>query len=162
MTEPAETTEAVRRFNRFYTRQIGVLNEGFLQSPFSLTQGRVLYELAHQAGPTATELSTALGLDTGYLSRILRRFERQGLLQRERSRADGRRSHLGLTAKGRAAIAGLDARSQEEVRGMLGHLSEPDQRRLLESMRTIERLLGAPVEPAPGYLLRPHQPGDMG
>jgi len=153
---------AVRRFNRFYTRQIGVLNEGILQSPFSLTEGRVLYELAHQARPTATDLSTALGLDTGYLSRILWRFERRGLLEREQSAADGRRSHLGLTAKGRAAIKGLDARSQAEVRGMLSHLSEPDQRRLLESMRVIERLLGAPGEPAPGYLLRPHQPGDMG
>jgi DNA-binding MarR family transcriptional regulator/GNAT superfamily N-acetyltransferase len=159
---PDSRAAAVRRFNRFYTRQIGVLNEGFLQSPFSLTEGRVLYELAHQERPTASEVSAALGVDTGYLSRILRRFERHGLVKRERSRADGRRSHLGLTAKGRAGLAALDARSQGDVRDMLSHLSEPDQRRLLESMRTVERLLGAPAEPAPGYLLRPHQPGDMG
>jgi DNA-binding MarR family transcriptional regulator/N-acetylglutamate synthase-like GNAT family acetyltransferase len=159
---PDARAAAVRRFNRFYTRQIGVLNEGFLQSPFSLTEGRVLYELAHQERPTATEVSTALGVDTGYLSRILRRFERRGLVKRERSPADRRSRHLTLTAKGRSAIDALDARSQAEVRSVLNHLTEPDQRRLLEAMRTVERLLGGSAASAPGYVLRPHQPGDMG
>lgn len=153
---------AVRRFNRFYTRQIGVLNEGFLQSPFSLTEGRVLYELAHRDRPTAAEVGTALAVDTGYLSRILRRFERRGLVKRERSPADGRSRQLALTAKGRSAIESLDARSQAEVGGVLSHLTEPDQRRLVEALRTVERLLGGPAAAASGYVLRPHQPGDMG
>jgi DNA-binding MarR family transcriptional regulator/N-acetylglutamate synthase-like GNAT family acetyltransferase len=159
---PDTRAAAVRRFNRFYTRQIGVLNEGFLQSPFSLTQGRVLYELAHQERPTATKVSSALGLDTGYLSRILRRFERRGLIKRERSPADRRSHRLALTTKGRSAIEVLDARSQTEVRGVLSHLTEPDQRRLLEAMRTVERVLGGPAGAAPGYVLRPHHAGDMG
>ena len=153
---------AVRRFNRFYTRQIGVLNEGLLQSPFSLGEARVLYELAQDKGPSASELSADLGLDAGYLSRMLRRFERRGLIAREPSESDGRRSLVALTRKGRAAFATLDARSHDEVREMLSRLAEPDQRHLLEAMRTVERLLGAPSQPAPGYLLRTHQPGDMG
>ncbi|HZE76489.1 MAG TPA: helix-turn-helix domain-containing GNAT family N-acetyltransferase [Gemmatimonadales bacterium] len=161
-TATDQRATAVRRFNRFYTRQIGVLNEGLLQSPFSLGEARVLYELAQDKGPSASELSADLGLDAGYLSRMLRRFERRGLIAREPSESDGRRSLVALTRKGRAAFATLDARSHDEVREMLSRLAEPDQRHLLEAMRTVERLLGAPSHPAPGYLLRTHQPGDMG
>ncbi len=96
---------AVRRFNRFYTRQIGLLEDGYLRSEFSLPEVRVLYELAHRDGPTAAELSRDLGLDPGYLSRILRAFETRRLVSRTRSAADGRQSHLALTARGRAAFA---------------------------------------------------------
>jgi DNA-binding MarR family transcriptional regulator/N-acetylglutamate synthase-like GNAT family acetyltransferase len=153
---------AVRGFNRFYTQKIGVLNEGLLKSRFSLTEGRVLYELAHRERPTATELCGDLGLDAGYLSRILRRFEQDGLVTRTTSRDDGRQSLLALTAKGRAAFAPLDARSRQEIGAMMNGLGEPDQARVAAAMATIGRLLGArPQNDAP-YLLRPHQPGDMG
>jgi DNA-binding MarR family transcriptional regulator/N-acetylglutamate synthase-like GNAT family acetyltransferase len=153
---------AVRRFNRFYTQKIGVLHEGLLGSPFSLSEARVLYELAHREGPTATELSRDLGLDAGYLSRILRGFEQRRLIGRTRSKADGRQTHLSLTRQGRAAFAPLDARSREEMGSILAKLSAAEQKRLVEAMHTVERLLGAPrVEKAP-YLLRPHRPGDMG
>lgn len=152
---------ALRRFNRFYTRQIGVLNESLLQSPFSLTEARVLYELAHRERPTASEISSELAVDPGYLSRLLRRFERRSLIARQPSDVDARRSHLALTAKGRAAFASLDARSHQEVRGLLGRLGEPEQRRLLAAMETIERLLD-PSTRATSYILRPPHPGDMG
>src|SRR5215207_9874764 len=134
---------AVRRFNRFYTRQIGVLNEGLLKSPFSLTEVRVLYELAHRDRPTATELGRELGLDAGYLSRILRGFEQRGLIERQPSEADGRQSHLRLTGEGRSAADALDARSREEIGLMLRALAAGEQRRLVEAMRTIETSLGA-------------------
>ncbi len=161
-----QRVEAVRRFNRFYTQQIGVLNEGLLRSPFSLTEVRVLYELAHHEQPTATELGKALGLDAGYLSRILRGFDRQGLIERKPSEADGRQSLLGLTEQGRQAFATLNARSRDEIGAMLGDLSAVEQQHLLEAMHAIEGLLRAPADhdraAKASYLLRPHQPGDMG
>ncbi len=153
---------AVRRFNRFYTKQIGLLHEGYLESPFSLSEVRVLYELAHRARPTATELAHELGLDAGYLSRILRGFEKQRLLERTASQADGRRSHLALTRRGRAAIAPLLARSHADIGAMLRRLPAAEQKRVLEAMRAIEKALGAPPEANATYVLRPHQPGDMG
>ena len=153
---------AVRRFNRFYTRQIGVLGEGYLDSPFSLTEVRVLYELAHRDGPSAATLASDLGLDAGYLSRILRSFEHRGFLQRSRSAADGRRAHLSLTARGRKAFAPLHTRSHEQITGLLARLPARGQRRLLEAMHTIEEVLEAKSERASAYLLRSHQPGDMG
>jgi len=153
---------AVRHFNRFYTRKIGVLHEGFLDSPFSLTQVRVLYELAHREQPTAAELSKELALDAGYLSRILQAFEKRGLIEKTPSDADGRQSLLSLTAQGREAFAPLNARSRDEIGAMLGDLSPVDQGRLIGAMQTIEALLGARPEPKTPYLLRPHQPGDMG
>ena len=154
--------DAVRSFNRFYTKQIGVLHEGLLGSPYSLTEVRVLYELAHREQPTAAELGKELGLDAGYLSRILRGFEKRGLIARVRSRTDGRQSLLSLTADGKKAFAPLNARSHDEVAGMLGRLSAAEQDRLIGAMRAIEVLLGARPEPKVPYLLRPHQPGDMG
>ena len=153
---------AVRRFTRFYTRQIGLLQEGDLLGPFSLAQARVLYELANRDKPTASELAADLGLDHGYLSRILRRFTEQGLLTRKRAADDCRQSLLTLTAKGRKAFAPLNARSHDEVGAMLAKLDDVDQRRVVAAMATVEQLLaGAPAEQPP-FILRPHRVGDMG
>src|SRR5215203_6047852 len=164
MTETAfdRRVGAVRRFNRFWTRRIGVLREGYLESPFSLTEVRVLYELAYREDTTASELGKELGLDTGYLSRILRGFEERGLIAKKPSETDGRRSLLRLTEGGREAFVPLDARSREDVGAMLDDLSVVEQDRLVGAMHTIERLLGARPEPKVPYLLRQHDTGDMG
>jgi DNA-binding MarR family transcriptional regulator/GNAT superfamily N-acetyltransferase len=156
--------EAVRRFNRFYTRQIGVLREGLLDSPFSLTQVRVLYEIAQHEGATATDVGRELQLDAGYLSRLLRGFEKKKLVERKSSDADGRQSHLWLTKMGRQTIASLQDRARDEVSGMLAPLNDQDQRRLMAAMDTIERLLGgeAAGSSSTSYILRPPQPGDIG
>ena len=151
---------AVRRFNRFYTSKIGVLH--YLGSDFSLAEVRVLYELANRATPpTAAQLGKDLNLDAGYLSRLIRGFERRGLLARTRSASDGRRSHLALTTAGRAAFTPLGARSHDEMVALLSPLSDPDQRRVIEAMETIEAVLGGGEGPPP-FTLRPHRPGDMG
>jgi len=152
----------VRRFNRFWTRQIGVLREGYLESPFSLTEVRVFYELAHREETTAGELGEELGLDAGYLSRILSGFQKHGLIRKRPSEADGRRRLLRLTERGREAFAPLEARSRSEIGAMLGGMSIAGQERLVEAMRAIERLLSFRPDPAVPYLLRPPQPGDMG
>lgn len=157
-----QRVEAVRRFNRFYTRQIGVLHEKLLRSPFSLTEARVIYELAHHDKTTATELGHELGLDAGYLSRLLRSFHKQGLIHRQPSETDGRQSILWLTEQGQEAFATLNARSRHEIEAMLNELSPAEQKRLVEAMAVIEELLGAQPEHRVPYILRPHQPGDMG
>ena len=163
MPEPLEPrVAAVRRFNRVYTRRIGVLQDSFLQSPFSLTEARVLYELAYRDRPTAAELATDLGLDHGYLSRILRGFCERGFLVRTTSTRDRRQSLLSLTAKGRMAFAPLDLRSQAEVAAMLGRLSVADQDRVVGAMRTIESALSDERRPDIPYILRPPRPGDLG
>jgi len=154
--------DAVRRFNRFYTRQIGVLHEKLLQSPFSLTEVRVLYELAHRDRPTASELAAGLGLDAGYLSRILRGFETSGLVRRKTAENDARQSLLTLTPKGRKTFAPLDAASTGEVRALLDRLSEEQQNRLVGAMSAIENLLGSERQEKVPYILRSHRPGDMG
>jgi DNA-binding MarR family transcriptional regulator/N-acetylglutamate synthase-like GNAT family acetyltransferase len=161
-TDLERRVEAVRGFNRFYTRRIGVLDEGLLKSPFSLTEVRVLYELAHRDRPTAAELGKDLGLDAGYLSRILRGFEGRGLVAREPSPVDGRESLLRLTRRGHKAFAPLDARARDEVATLLADLSEEGQGRLVGAMHTIEDLLGDRPGPKVPYLLRPPRPGDMG
>jgi DNA-binding MarR family transcriptional regulator/GNAT superfamily N-acetyltransferase len=153
---------AVRRFNRFYTKQIGLLNEGLLRSPFSLTEARVIYELAHHEKTTATELANELGLDAGYLSRILRGFKKQGLIEKQSSETDGRQSLLWLAEQGQEAFATLNARSHNEIEAMLNALSPEAQNRLVEAMHTVEGLLGAQPEQKVPYILRPPQPGDMG
>lgn len=155
---------SVRHFNRFYTRQIGVLQAGLLSSPFSLTEVRVLYELAHRHQPTAVEICQDLGLDAGYLSRMLRSFQEQGLIVRAPSATDGRRSHLGLTAKGQKVFLPLEERSNQQVATMLSALSPSHAKRLLGAMHVIEDLLvprTATDEKTP-YRLRTHKPGDMG
>jgi DNA-binding MarR family transcriptional regulator/predicted GNAT family acetyltransferase len=151
---------AVRRFSRHYTRVIGALQEGLLQSVFSLTEARVLYELAHQPGVTATALGRELGVDAGYLSRILAGFADHGLLERRADAADRRQSTLRLTAAGEAAFAPLNARSHAEVAALLAALPEPVQRELVTAMSRIETLLDG-VAPA-SWRLRGPQAGDIG
>jgi len=160
--EFGQRVQAVRRFNRFYTRQIGVLQEGLLNSSLSLTEVRVLYELANREKPTATELCKELGLDPGYLSRILRAFHKRGWIRRESSQHDARHSLVSLSKRGRSAFEPLNARSNQEVAKMLSALGPSQQSMVVEAMETIESTLspGAP-EKAP-YLLRTHQPGDIG
>jgi len=154
--------EAVRRFNRIYTTQIGVLHKGYLESPFSLTEVRVLYELAHREKTTASELARELGLDAGYLSRILRGFKKRGLIDKRTSEGDGRQSLLWLTAKGQEVFAPLNARAHDDIGAMLNRLSSVEQSRVIGAMHTIEELLAAKPEPKVPFLLRPQQPGDMG
>jgi DNA-binding MarR family transcriptional regulator/GNAT superfamily N-acetyltransferase len=153
---------AVREFNRFYTGQIGLLEDGYLDSPFSLTQVRVLYELAHRELPTAGELAKALGLDPGYLSRILLGFRNQDLLDRTPSKADGRQRTLSLTTRGLEVFTPLDQRSHDDCGALVGRLSPVDQRRLVGAMQTIQTLLGDRPEPRVPYMLRSPHPGDMG
>jgi DNA-binding MarR family transcriptional regulator/GNAT superfamily N-acetyltransferase len=153
---------AIRAFNRFYTRKIGVV-DGMASRPFSLAEARVLYELANREKPTATEIREELGLDAGYMSRILRGFERRKLVTREQSKRDERQRFLSLTAKGRKAFAALDERSNRDVGAMIDAVSPTESRRLIEAVETVRRLLGDKPEPArTPYLLRMHQPGDMG
>lgn len=152
---------AIRAFNRFYTRKIGVL-DGMASSPFSLAEARVLYELANRRQPTATDIRKELGLDAGYMSRMLRDFERREFVTRERCKTDERQRFLSLTSKGRSAFAPLDARSNRDVAAMLEDLSPTERKQLVDSVQTVRRLLGDIAEAKPSYLLRPHQPGDMG
>ncbi len=161
-TPPRGHIDTIRAFNRFYTRQIGVLGERFFDSAFSLTELRVLYELAHREAPTATTVGAELGLDAGYLSRILRRFESRGLIRRRPSPGDRRQSLLRLTSRGRTTFAPFDARARGEAAAMLGRLPAAGQRQVVESMVTIARLLGEPRSQPESYRLRTHQPGDMG
>lgn len=156
---------ALRRFNRFYTRAIGVLQEAWLGGPFSLTECRILYEIAHSEKPTATIVRNRLDLDPGYLSRILSSFEKRGLIEKTPSATDGRQAFLTLTPEGRRQFAPLEDRTVEQVSGMLEKLSENQQRQLISAAETIEQLLAPEAKrPASGvsYLLRPHQSGDMG
>ena len=151
----------IRRFNRFYTRQIGVLDEHLLRSQFSLTEVRVLYEIAHRRRPTAAELREDLGLDRGYLSRILRGFGRRGLVRAAASPSDGRQSLLSLTQLGQRTLARLERRSDRQVEAMLRSLTPGDADRLVAATRTITAALAGPA-PAPLVRLRSHRPGDMG
>jgi len=153
---------SLRNFNRFYTKQIGLLRKGYFDGPFSLAEVRVLYELVHRKQPTASEIAKALELDAGYLSRMLANFEKRGLIVRKQSRTDARQSHLSLSKKGEQAFSPLEAKTQKQAADMLSNLSPAEQDRLVDAMRTIERLLGAqPPEEAP-YTLRSHRPGDIG
>ncbi len=154
---------AVRGFNRFYTRQIGVLRKNYLDSPYSLGEMRVLYELSQSQDLTASDIGRALDLDAGYLSRVLRKFEKSGLVSRTTSKADARQSHLALTAKGRKTYAPAETRSQNNVAAMLETLSGGDQQKLVNAMQTIKTLLGAETAPPTrSYTLRAPRHGDFG
>jgi len=153
---------AVRRFNRFYTQKIGALGEGHLASAFSLTEVRVMYELAHRDEPTATELGRALGLDAGYLSRILRHFTQRGLVRRSRSTSDGRNVHLRLTKKGERAFVPLEAKAGAAIASLLLPLPAKRQDTLLRAMQHVQTLLDAKPTTPPRVTLRSHRPGDMG
>ncbi|MBZ9796002.1 helix-turn-helix domain-containing GNAT family N-acetyltransferase [Mesorhizobium sp. ES1-4] len=157
-----DLVDAMRAFNRFYTRQIGLLDEGLLKSAFSLTEARVLYELAHRDGLTATDLGRDLGLDAGYLSRLLKKFERLHLISRAPLVSDARQASIALTPAGRNAFAPLDKDSHDQVAGLLDRLPASEQDRLVKSMRTVQRLLDDSAEPKVPYLLRPLQVGDIG
>ena len=153
---------AVRAFNRFYTRKLGVLDQHLMQSPFSLSEARVLYELAHRDDLSAKEVGAELGLDAGYLSRIVQNFDESGLITRKPLASDRRQYRLALTAKGRQAFAKLDRSSHDEVRAMLAALPGGAGERLTAAMGTIERLLGDSPAPSPPAILRDPRPGDMG
>ena len=152
---------AVRAFNRFYTNLIGLLGEGLLRTPYSLTEGRVIFELGQRDATELADLRRALDLDAGYLSRIIARFDADGLVTRERSSGDRRRQVIGLTNRGRDAFRTLDARSAEEVGAVLSRLTEEERRRLLGAMGAIQQLLGGTAPPRP-FVLRPPAPGDYG
>lgn len=151
--------ETVRSFNRFYTKQIHILQEGILDSPLSLTEARVLFELAQRDSPTAKDLTAELALDPGYLSRILDSFLRRGFVSKEPG-SDRRQRHLSLTRAGRRTFKSLDRKSHRQAAAMLAKLSQPDQSQLIASMKSIENIL-EPKPPAP-HILRPHRPGDIG
>ena len=165
----AQDVEAIRCFNRFYTRQIGVLQETLLRSEFSLTEGRVLYEIGYHgdtgtpraAAPTAVDLAKALGLDAGYLSRILQRFAKRRLITRATSEADARRVSLTLTARGHEALVPLQQLARDEVAEMLHRLVPAARRGVVDAMRVIQISLGEAGDAAP-YVLREHRAGDMG
>jgi DNA-binding MarR family transcriptional regulator/GNAT superfamily N-acetyltransferase len=157
-----ERIGTVRQFNRFFTRQIGALREGLLHSPYTLTEARILFELGNRNHVTASDLCRELGLDPGYLSRILARLEQQGLLEKVRPDNDGRQRLLRLTQEGSNAFALLDQRSRDEVSEMLNDLSEEEQQRLLKAMQTIESVLTKGLKYSEPFFLRSHRSGDMG
>ena len=163
--EPHQSTAgdhvaAVRRFNRFYTQRIGVLREPWLDSPFSLTEARVLYEIGQRAGVTASEIGDELGLDAGYLSRMLRRFHKDGLVRKQVSPDDARQTLLSMTARGRKAFAPLETHARQQVGAMLEQLAPDGQDRLVSAMGTVETLLAR--GPAQGFILREPRAGDYG
>src|SRR6186997_935685 len=131
----ARRVAAVRSFNRFYTQHLGVLQDGWLESPFSLTEARVLYEVKQRDRATATDIGRDLGLDPGYLSRILRRFHKDGLIRRTVSPDDARQSLLSITARGRKAFDPLEARTEQQIGTILSRLAEPEQDHLVAAMR---------------------------
>jgi DNA-binding MarR family transcriptional regulator/GNAT superfamily N-acetyltransferase len=161
MDSVLERIDAVRGFNRFYTRHIGVVGEHLLRTPYSLTEARVLFELGRREAWEVAGLRQLLDLDAGYLSRILSRLDGDGLITRERSPEDARRQVVRLTGRGREAFADLDARSAEQIGRVLSALPDEEQRRLVRAMDTIERVLGD-RKAGTSYVLRPPRPGDLG
>jgi DNA-binding MarR family transcriptional regulator/N-acetylglutamate synthase-like GNAT family acetyltransferase len=160
--QATDCVQTVRRFNRFYTRQIGVLQEHLLDSQFSLTEVRVLYEIAHRENVAAKDLCQDLGLDRGYVSRMLQTFEKHGWIKITPSAQDRRRQFLSLTAKGHNVFEPLERRSSEEVAGMLARLSPDKQKNFMAAIQQIESVLAPTEASATRYVLRQHLPGDMG
>ena len=161
--DAADRVTSVRQFNRFYTRQIGLLRQGMVGTSFSLTEGRVLYEIGQRGTATAADLVAELSIDPGYLSRLLRGFITSGLVVSTRSATDRRQSILALTDRGRETFAKLDRRSQDEIAVLLGRLSDDEQHRLVAAMATIRALLApaAPPAAADGVVVRPHRADDL-
>ena len=157
-----EDTERFRKFNRFYTKQIGLLSQGLLKTRFPLIQARILYELAQQKQTTASALVTKLNIDPGYLSRILSTFEKEGLLHRHRSPSDSRQRILTLTKKGQRSFGELDERSRKDAEKMLQDLTGEDRHQLLHAMQTIQGIFNTGPKPPASFMLRPHRPGDIG
>ncbi|MGE0285514.1 MAG: GNAT family N-acetyltransferase [Bradyrhizobium sp.] len=157
-----EQIAAVRGFSRFYTRKLGIIEPRLLHSPFSLQEARIIYEIAHRPGCTATDLTRELGLDPGFLSRTLQGLQRRQIVTRKPSKADGRVYELSLTAKGRTASAELERRSREEVGRLLAGLDAAERAAIVQAMITIEQTLEPPPQKSPGFLLRSHRPGDIG
>jgi DNA-binding MarR family transcriptional regulator/GNAT superfamily N-acetyltransferase len=158
----ASAIEAVRRFSRFYTRRIGVLEESLLGSGLTLSEGRVIFELGRRGEWTAGGMATELGLDAGYVSRLLGALEKRRLIARRPSESDGRQAIVSLTQRGRERYEFLDARSKEDIAALLAPLAPPDRRRLLAAMASIEALMGDAAAPSVPYIIRPHRPGDIG
>ena len=158
----AQRAAAVRRFNRFYTQKLGVLQRGWLDSPYSLTEARVLYEIRERKRATASDVARDLDLDAGYLSRILRRFHRLGLTRKDVSPDDGRQSFLSMTARGRRAFAPLETRTQRQVGALLNRLSVPEQDRLVGAMRMVETMIASEPKAGSEIMLRQPRPGDLG
>ncbi len=154
--------DAVRRFNRYYTYQIGLLNEGILKSPYSLTEARILFELNDEDSLTGSDLARNLAIDAGYLSRILRKFEKAGLVRRTVSDLDRRQSHLALTDLGQTIFQGLARDSQAQIDKLISPLNPVDRARLVAAMATIEDILAPGRATRPPFILRQHRPGDMG
>ena len=161
-TNSDEQVAAVRAFNRFYTRKLGVLDQQLMKSPFSLSEARVLYELAYREDLSAKEIGAELGLDAGYLSRIVQNFDENGLITRKPLPADRRQFQLALTAKGRQTFAKLERSMQDDIGAMLGGLPRGGSQKLVGAMAEIERLLGVSGAAAAPAILRTHRPGDMG
>jgi DNA-binding MarR family transcriptional regulator/GNAT superfamily N-acetyltransferase len=157
-----EDVAVFRRFNRFYTKQIGLLTQGLLNTEFPLTQARILYELAHHDQATASDIVSEFNIDPGYLSRILSNFEQKGLVRKIPSKSDSRQRILELTSRGKNSFAVLDERSAREAESLLRGLPGEDRRRLLRAMQTIENVLGKREKPPASYLFRGHEPGDIG
>ena len=151
-----------RRFNRMYTRYIGTLNEGLLNSKYSLAEARVLYELATRLAPSAKAISEELGMDPGYLSRLLAKFQRAGLLKRKASRRDGRSAEIILTPRGKSAFRKLNSRSQRQASTILESLAPSARAQVIHCMQSIEGVLAKTERSRPPYVLRPHRVGDMG
>lgn len=159
---PGAAIAAVRGFNRFYTRQLGLLERGLLGSNFTLTEARVLYELAHRKASTASEIGKDLGLDLGYLSRVLKKFERHHLIERTRSSSDGRQQRLKLTRKGHDAFDPLNRAAKAQIANMIEPMTQDQRRELVEAMWKAQRLLRPDSAPAPSYCLRTLRTGDIG
>jgi len=153
---------AVRRFNRFYTQKLGVLQRGWLDTPFSLTEARVLYEIKQRERATASDIVRDLGLDAGYLSRILRRFQKSGLIRKDVSPDDGRQSFLSMTTRGCKTFEPLETRTERQVGTVLGRLTEHEQDHLVSAMRAIETLIASEPKAESEIILRQPRPGDLG
>jgi DNA-binding MarR family transcriptional regulator/ribosomal protein S18 acetylase RimI-like enzyme len=158
----ASAIEAVRRFSRFYTRRIGVLEESLLGSGLTLSEGRVVFELGRRGEWTANGMVAELGLDAGYVSRLLGALEKRNLIARRPSQSDGRQAIVSLTARGRERYELLDARSKEDIAALLAPLAPADRQRLISAMASIETLMGDAPAPRVPYVIRPHRPGDIG